>query len=391
MPWAEMSLMDQRQKFVEAACARRFSMSELCAQYGVSRKTGYKWLQRFRSGGLIGLRDASRARHSQPHRTPQPVVEALLELRKKHPRWGPEKLLDILSKRQPQLRLPAMSTVGDLLKRHGLVKPRRRRRHPGPRSGHHLTRPTAANHVWAIDFKGQFRTGDHIYCYPLTVSDLHSRYVLLCKGFGSTEGQGVRRALERLFGQVGLPEVLRSDNGSPFCSHGLLGLSKLSVWWEQLGIRHERIMPGRPDQNGIHERMHRTLKDETARPPAANHKAQQKRFDRFLTEFNHDRPHGALGQRRPAQEWNPSARAYPKRLQEPGYPGHFEIRRVRTTGCIKFKNRLTFVSETLGGRTLGLEEIEDGLWSLYYGKLLIARFDERTLQLYPVGGRTWRN
>ena len=392
MPWMEISPMEERQKFVEAVLAREFSMTELCAQFGISRKTGYKWRARFWSNGPAGLAELSRAPHHQPHKIPPDVAEAVLDARRQHPTWGPLKLLPWLGRRRPELVLPAPSTVGDLLARHGLVAPgSNRRRRPGSRQSAQLTQPCVANHVWAIDFKGQFRTGDGLYCYPLTVTDLHSRYVLVCQGFGSTRGQGVRTALEQLFREVGLPEALRSDNGSPFCSRGLLGLSKLSVWWTQLGIRHERIVPGRPDQNGSHERMHRTLKAETARPPAANHKAQQKRFDRFRHEFNEERPHQALGRLPPAMEWNPSVRKYPERLDNPEYPGHFELRRVRRNGVIKFKNRLVFVSETLAHRSVGLEEVDDGLWSLYYGRLLLARYDETTHQLHPAGGMTWRN
>jgi transposase InsO family protein len=304
------------------------------------------------------------------------VVEALVAERRKHPRWGPRKLLAYLSKRQPTWPWPAASTAGEILKRHGLVVPRRRRRrreHPG--------RPKfeakAANDLWSTDFKGQFRTGDRRYCYPLTVADRCSRYLLGCEGLLTTAHAGARPVMESLFREYGLPRGILSDNGSPFSSSALRGLSRLSVWWIKLGIQPVLIEPGKPQQNGGHERMHRTLKEETTRPPAGDVAAQQQRFDAFRQEYNEERPHEALGQRTPSELYEPSPRAYPERLEEMEYPGHYEVRRVRSRGDIKWQGSLLFVSEALVGERVGLEETDDRIWSLYFGTLLLARFDER--------------
>lgn len=240
----------------------------------------------------------------------------------------------------------------------------------------------AANQLWTADFKGQFKTRDGRWCYPLTVADEHTRYLLACDALRSTEGKGVRPVFERLFRGHGLPESIRTDNGVPFVhSKAIHGLSSLSVWWIELGIRPERIEPGKPQQNGRHERMHRTLKDETVCPPASSLKAQQSRFDAFRQEFNHERPHQALDQKRPAEVWSPSKRAFPDRIPMPDYPQHYLLRRVFRTGHIKFKNKLLFLSQTLQKQHVALEEIEDGIWSIYFYDILLGRLDERTFEL----------
>ena len=296
-------------------------MTELCCQYGISRKTGYKWAARYVAGGEEGLKDRSRAPHRSPQRTEQRVVDALIQLRRAHPRWGPKKLVGYWVRRRPSWSWPAASTAGDILKRAGLIQPRRRRRrrvHPG--------RPKievrSANDLWTADFKGEFRTGDRRYCYPLTVADRCSRYLLGCQGQLSTAHACVQPVFETLFRDEGLPLAILSDNGSPFSSTALAGLSRLSVWWIKLGIQPLLIDPGHPEQNGAHERMHRTLKAETTRPPAANLTAQQGYFNAFREEFNHQRPHEALGQRPPADFYQASPRPYPKTLREIEYPGH---------------------------------------------------------------------
>jgi len=310
MAWSETNPMKERVLFIDDLESGLYSMTELCELYGVSRKSGYKWAQRYVEEGVEGLRDRSRAPNNCPHRTEKRVVEALLAARRKHPRWGPRKLLAYVSRRQPDWAWPAASTAGDILRRAGLVEPRRRRRRR-PSAGRPKVEAHSPNDVWTIDFKGEFLTGDRRYCYPLTVADQCSRYVLGCTALLSTELAGAQPALESHFRKYGLPRAILSDNGTPFSSPAICGLSRFSVWWIKLGIEPLLIQPGRPDQNGVHERMHRTLKAETARPPAGDLSAQQECFDAFLEVFNEERPHEALGQQRPAELYEVSPRAYP--------------------------------------------------------------------------------
>lgn len=380
MPWLETEPMKERMRFIVDLESGLYSMTELCGRYGISRKTGYKWASRYCGEGIEGLCDRSRAPKRCPQRTPEPVVEALLAVRRKHPRWGPRKLLAYVKRRHPKRAWPARSTVGDILRRHGLVSPRRRRRRvEAPRAV--LLEPRVPNDVWSVDFKGQFRLGCRELCYPLTLADGRSRYLLSCRGLPSTVGAGVVPVMERAFRDYGLPRAILSDNGAPFATQALCRLSRLSVWWIKLGIEPLVIDPGHPEQNGRHERMHRTLKEETARPPKATWRAQQLAFTRFRREYNEERPHEALQDRTPAELYHSSNRPYPRRLPEVGYPGHYEVRRVRHSGEIRWKGPTLYVSEALAGEPVGLEETEDGIWSLYFGALLLARFDERERQL----------
>ncbi len=374
--------MNQRTRFVLAYQDGLYTMTELCARFGVSRKTGYKWLHRYREQGLDGLKDHSRAPKRCPHQTDAELAELLLETRRSHPRWGPRKLLDYLKPRYPEVSWPAASTVGALLKRHGLVQGKRRRRrvkHPG-------TVPlvtTAPNQIWGADFKGEFRMRNGHYCYPLTITEAHSRYLLACRGLPSTRQAGAFEVFEGLFKERGLPWAIRTDNGRPFATQALWGLSRLNVWWIKLGIAHQRIEPGKPQQNGRHERMHRTLKAETTRPPEREMTAQQRRFDRFQEEFNHERPHEALGGAVPASVYARSARAMPDKLAEPGYAAHYEVRRVSTAGMFRFKQRQLFLSQALAHESIALEEVADGLWSVYFYEVLLARLDERDFKIRP--------
>ena len=296
--------------------------------------------------------------------------------RRQHPDWGPEKLVQSLEPRHPDLAWPAISTAGDLLARHGLVKKRRRRRrpqHPG------VVPPvtTAPNDLWAADFKGQFRTGDRIYCYPLTVTDQHTRYLLACHGLLSTRGTGVRPIFDRLFREYGLPRAMRTDNGVPFASTSLHGLTSLNVWWLRLGIQHQRILPAHPQQNGAHERMHKTLKRGAIRPPRATLAAQQRAFNRFRQEYNDERPHQFLRGRTPGALYHRSTRAYTGTLPTLAYPSHFVVKRVTNAGTIRFKTRLLYLSTALRQHRIGLEEVDDGVWSLYFCNVLLGRIDER--------------
>ncbi len=385
MPWNETNPMKERVCFIDDLESRLYTFTELCDDYGISRKSGYKWTRRYAAEGVEGLRDRSRAPKHCPHRTEERVEQVLLKAKRKHPHWGPRKLLKVLRKKRPNWPWPAASTAGDILKRHGLVtarRPRRRPQHPGKPK----FEAQSPNDLWTGDFKGEFLTGDHRYCYPLTVADLCSRFLLRCEGKLSTAGVGAHPVFEHLFQEHGLPIGILTDNGTPFsCSTALGGLSKLSVWWIKLGIRVLRIQPSHPEQNGVHERMHRTLKAETTRPPAAHLRAQQRRFDAFRKEFNEERPHEALGMETPAERYQPSPRPYPDRVPEVEYPGHYEVRRVRTDGRIRWQGQFLFLSEVLVGESVGLEEIDDGIWSLSFGPLRLARFDQRDRRLQGTG------
>lgn len=386
MPWTETDPMTERHKFILAHEEGLFSMRELCERFGISRKTGYKWLNRYREEGVEGLRDRSRAPKHCPHQTPEAIRELVIETREAHPRWGPRKLLDYLGPRHPEVNFPAPSTVGDILKREGLVEPRRSQRRP-THPGTSPIEAEAPGEVWTADFKGEFRLGSSEYCYPLTVQDAYSRYLLACEGLLSTAHGGAKPVFERLFREHGLPLSIRTDNGSPFASLALCGLSRLSVWWIKLGIDPDRIQPGCPQQNGRHERMHRTLKAETTRPPESTFSEQQQRFDDFQTEYNEIRPHQALEGAVPESSYAPPSvslgRKMPPECPEPQYPGHLEVRKVRANGTIKFKGRWLFVSEVLTGEHVGLEEIDDGVWTLLFDEVLLGRFDEPSWRLHP--------
>lgn len=380
MPWLETVPMEQRAQFIKDAQSGLFTMTDLCARYGVSRKTGHKWVARHAEEGRAGLADRSRAPHSCPHRISDEVAELLCSARQQHPTWGPEKLLDWLRKRHPRIAWPAISTAGDLLARRGLVKgrqPRRVHTHPGVISG--VTQ--APNDLWTADFKGQFRTRDGRWCYPLTLADRHSRFLFTCRGLHGTEGGGVRSWFERVFREYGLPQAIRTDNGSPFATTGLRGLSRLNVWWMRLGIQHQRIQPGQPQQNGAHERMHRTLKQATALPPRANLAAQQRAFDAFRREYNTERPHAALDGDTPAEHYTPSARGFPAALPQQTYPYHYRVYKVSSGGTFRFQRQLLFIGRALAEQHIGLEETDDGIWSIYFSSTLLAKLDERDGQI----------
>lgn len=382
MPWDETTRTMQRARFVLEFDSCMYTMSELCARYGVSRKTGYKWVCRYAEGESGSLEDRSRRPKSCPHRTSEEKEKALVELRRKHPSWGPRKLLYWLEKRRPEVSWPAASTAGEVLRRHGLVTARVGSRRCGRAPVAPLSQATSPNAVWTSDFKGQFRTGDRRLCYPLTVVDAASRFILGIVGLDSVKEAGAWPVFERLFREYGLPLAMRTDNGSPFASTSVGRLSRLSVRWLKLGIRLERIAPGHPEQNGSHERMHRTLKEATALPPAANGLMQQARFDAFRQTYNEERPHEALGQNPPASRYEASPRPYPERVVEPEYPGHYEVRSVHSQGYIKWRGGELFVSEALAGERVGLEETADGIWALFFGNVLLGRFDERERKLY---------
>jgi transposase InsO family protein len=369
--------VDLRWEFVYTYASGRCSMTELCDQYGISRKTGYKWVARHDAEGRAGLSDRSRRPHQSPGATDPAVVAALCEMRRCHPTWSARKLIAVLRRQQPELPWPARSTGCALLKAQGLVRARPRRPR-GHASASPLMPATAPNDLWTTDFKGEFRLGDGQYCYPLTLRDAASRYVLRCTALTTKAGDVVRHQFERAFRRYGLPARVRSDNGEPFAGTGFTRLSRLSVWWIRLGIRPERIALGHPEQNGSHEQFHRVLKAETTRPPAPHQRAQQQRFCRFCAEYNHVRPHEALQDRPPASCYTGSPRPFPTRLPRVEYPGHLEIRRVAPSGQISWRGRPLHLTEVLAGEDVALDEVDDGIWIVSLVDVRLARFDERT-------------
>ena len=375
MAWKETHVMDERMKFVGECLRGELSMAELCRFYGVSRKTGYKYVDRYLSEGPSGLEDRSRAPHHHPNAIDERRELAILALQAKHPTWGAKKLKAWLEKYRRQQEWPARSTITEMLDRHGLVR-RRRLHRRGLAQLWPLTAAELANQVWGIDFKGWFLTKDGQRCNPFTVSDLCSRYILRLQAVDKPDGRRVWPVLEAAFREVGLPEVIRSDNGPPFASTAAGGLGWLSVQLIKAGVRPERIKPGKPQQNGRHERMHRTLKEETANPPAANQRAQQKRFDDFRRVFNEERPHEALGLEPPAEHYQPSSRIYSGRLREPEYPADHDVRRVRSNGEIKWRGSYIFLSEALIGEPVGIVETEESsLHTIHYGPILLGYLD----------------
>jgi len=382
MPWRGVTVSEQRQRFLEDYQLNYYSVTELAERFGISRTTAYKWINRFKKHGQAGFHEHSRRPHSCPWQTDEAIVEELVKRRIAHPHWGPRKLLDLMQRRDPERQLPAVSTAAQILSREGLIKPRRRyrRAHPGcPKSI-----PQGPNDIWAADYKGQFRLKNGNYCFPLTVSDLSSRYLLGCDAHPAISLEKSFAHFKGLFETYGLPHRIRTDNGVPFASNALARLSQLSVWFIKLGIYPELIEPGKPQQNGVHERMHRTLKQEATIPPAASLRGQQRKFDRFLEEFNQERPHEALGMKRPGEVYRPSGRTMPKRVETYDYPAHYLVRRVSRAGTIRVFHNQIFVSNTLHEDYVGLEEVDDGVYDLFYCFYHIGRYELKTNKIHDV-------
>ena len=390
MPWSQTSPMDQRTQFIADFLRQVLSVTELCDLYGVSRKTGYKWIDRYLRQGPAGLQERSRRPQGSPNQTAQEIVAALLEARRRHPSWGGKKLLALVHKRHRNWDLPHRSTVCDILSRHGMVPKKRTRRrigHPGKPTSSIL----APNDLWCADFKGQFKTGNGSYCYPLTVTDGFSRYLLGCQGLNSTSVEESKPVFTKLFREYGLPKRIRTDNGVPFATNTLARLSRLSAWWVRLGVLPELIEPGKPQQNGQHERMHRTLKAEATRPAAASLAAQQRKFNTFREEFNNERPHEALDQQTPASHYRPSNREMPSKLPPLVYPDRFEVRYVSANGGIRWNRGWINVSTVCIGEYVGLEEIDNGIWNVYFGPLKLGRLIERHMKIEDAFGRLSRH
>jgi transposase InsO family protein len=363
--------------------ARGERMSDLCAEYEISRKTGHKIWNRYQQLGVAGLEDQSRRPRTSPKRMPPELVEILVATRKQHPTWGPKKLKSVLETELGH-EMPAASSIGTMLKRQGLATQRRPRRCYGPSRPTGLRDAKAPNDVWCADYKGQFRLGDQSYCYPLTVSDQHSRYLLACEGMGAISDAAAREVFADVFKAHGLPESIRTDNGAPFVSTGLGGLTKLSAYWLSLGIEHERTRPAHPEDNGRHERMHRTLKQETARPSRHNLLQQQERFDGFVVEYNERRPHEALEMKTPAGVYASSSRPCPSPLPLPAYPLHDDAVVVSSSGGIRLPRRgFVHISSALAGYPVGIREELDGRWLVSFARIDLGHVDH-TGQIQPI-------
>jgi putative transposase len=376
MPWLEATPMEQRERFIRDHAGGLFTMTELCARHTISRKTGYKWLERFDEGGRAALGDRSRAPLHMSASHGDGCGRADLQRPAAASELGAGKAAAVAGAAASRGRVASDSHRGRSVGARGIGEEAA----PAPPSQHPGAVPATTAHpndLWTTDFKGHFRTLDGLYCYPLTIADQHTRFLIACHGLGSTKGQGVRPVFDRLFRTHGLPRAIRTDNGVPFATTGIHGLSQLNVWWMRLGIQHQRILPGQPQQNGAHERMHKTLKAEAIRPPRATLVAQQRAFNRFRTEYNEERPHEYLRGATPAARYQPSSRSYDARLPPIEYPEHFLVKRITNAGTFRFKRRLPFISHALAPHTIGLEEVDDGIWSIDFCDVLLARLDER--------------
>lgn len=374
MGWRETCAVDERMRFVLRVETQEESFAASCRRFGVSRRVGYKWLARYRSAGVAGLCDRSRAPQDHPQAVAEEIAERCVAVRREHPTWGPVKVRAWLERKDPAVRWPASSTIGALFDREGLTVRRRLRRRCAPSSAPFAS-CDAANEVWCIDFKGWFLTGDGTHCEPLTLSDAHSRYLLRCQVLGRNDAAHVWPVLDAAFREYGLPLALRSDNGPPFASTGAGGLSRLSVKVLKAGVRPERIAPGKPQQNGRLERLHLTLLKDTADPPARSLRAQLDRFRAFQRTYNEERPHAALDNATPAERYAPSPRRWDGVLREPGYPPEAAVRRVRQNGEIKWRGASVYVHEALAGEPVGLNEDEAGSWTVAYGPVALGVID----------------
>jgi putative transposase len=373
--------MDERLRFV-ARLLEGEKMAPLCAEFGISRKTGYKIFERYKDCGVSAFTDRSRRPYRQANRLPPQLEAAIIRLKREYPGWGAPKIREKLRRQSTAPHLPAISTVHAVLDRHGLVRHRRRRR-PGA-IGTALSRPVEPNALWCADYKGEFMLGDRRYCYPLTITDFASRYLLTCEALATTQEKFAFTVFERTFKEFGLPRAIRTDNGVPFASaHALYGLSKLAVWWLRLGIEIERTKPGHPEQNGRHERMHLTLKKEATKPAAANFLQQQARFDAFIDQYNRDRPHQALAMKVPADVYARASRVY-RGLEELTYPFHDGTFTVTQCGRICFKGRKVNLSHVFAGQNVGVTQVGERIWLVTFMRYDLGYFDDETCRLEPV-------
>src|SRR5436309_1650269 len=381
MPWKECHVMDERLRFV-ARLLEGEKMAPLCAEFGISRKTGYKIYDRYKDCGVQAFSDRSRRPHRQANRLPPQLEAVIVRLKREYPGWGAPKIREKLRRQSTAPHLPAISTVHAVLDRHGLVHHRRRRRHAA--RGTALSRPTDPNALWCADYKGEFMLGNRRYCYPLTITDFASRYLLTCEALSTTQETFAFTVFERTVKACGLPQTIRTDNGVPFASaHAIYGLSKLSVWWLRLGIALERLKPGHPQQNGRHERMHLTLKKEATKPAAANFLQQQARFDKFIEVFNNERPHEALDMKCPAEVYQPSQRGYTG-LPDIDYPLHDKTIVVTRCGRICLGKKKINFSTVFAGQAVGIKEVHDDIWLVTFMQYDLGYFDDEECRLEPI-------
>jgi len=378
--------MEEKLRFVFEYQRDEQTMADLCSRFGICRDTGYVWLRRFRLHGVKGLVELNRAAERHPNQTTAELERSVLELRQAHMTWGPRKLKRVLERDRPGRGWPAASTMGEIVKRAGLVVPRKRRRRTEPYT-QPLAHASESNLVWCADFKGWFKSGDGRRVDPLTITDAWSRYLLRCQAVEKTDTERVRAVFEAAFRQYGMPEAIRTDNGAPFASSAVGGLSRLAVWWTRLGIGHERIQAGHPEQNGRHERMHRTLKQDV--PTAQDWRSQQRELDRFLHDFNQVRPHEALDMQTPASVYEPSPRTYPARIPEVKYPDTMELRTVKTHGHFRWKKKDIFLTEVLWGEPIGLMPLGEGLFNIYFADRPLIGFDSTRDKLVPLTNPNW--
>lgn len=384
MPWGEMSQMDQKKEFIILSKTGKFTIVELCEMIGISRTTAYKYLDRYARQGYKGLEELSRTPHHRPNRTSKEVVDAIIELRKKHPRWGAGVLKNIIDKRGNLPKLPSTVTVNKILKENDLIKERKRRRKVEPQKP--IFDPASPNEVWSADYKGKFRMKNGEYCYPLTIADSYSRYIFAAKGLLAANTKSTKPVFKKVFRKYGLPEQLHTDNGAPFGSiHALGRLTTFSVWLLDLGIKPVYSDPGHPEQNGRHERMHRELKGEATRPPGKNLQAQQRKLNKFIYEYNEVRPYQILGMRTAASVHERSVRKYPEKFTDWDYPKEYRVRYVCRNGAIRIgKANWIFVSTALKGKNIGLEELGEGIFRMYYRQFFIGYLNEKELHVYDI-------
>jgi putative transposase len=381
MPWKESGLMNERLKFVGRLLEGE-KMAELCREFGISRKTGYKFWDRYQRVGLYGLSDRSRRPYRYANQLPVQIEQEILRIKRDKPSWGAPKIREVLARRYPEVHSPAKSTVHCVLDRHGLVTRPKRRRFKA--QGTALVSTQIPNDLWCADFKGEFTLADRRYCYPLTVTDYSSRYLLACEALDSTNLAGSFDVFERAFKEFGIPKAIRTDNGTPFsCPRALFGMTRLSVWWLRLGIAVERIKPGNPQENGRHERMHLTLKKEATRPAGENLLQQQEKFDSFVEEFNTERPHQALGMKFPGELYKPSSRPY-KGIDDVAYPLHDRTATVSHCGRICVHKKKIHLSLAFAGQDVGLTEVQDSIWLVTFMQYDLGYFDETSRRFEPL-------
>jgi putative transposase len=383
MPWKETCAMDQKMQMIGDYLSGEYTITQLSKIYEVSRKTIYKWIRRYDLEGPLGLEERSRAPRGHPNAVPLEIARKIVATKLRHLKWGPKKVIAWLEGHWPRGGWPAASTAGNILRREGLVLPRKRR-HKTPPYTEPFIECNRPNAVWSADFKGQFKTGDGKFCYPLTITDNESRYLLCCRGLSRPTFEETKPWFKLAFKKYGLPEAIRTDNGTPFASVGLGGLTKLSVWFIKLGIRPERIEPGHPEQNGRHERMHRSLKEQAASPPKSDISAQQVAFDQFVQEYDFERPHEGLQQKTPALLYRPSLRSFPAAVPKVEYPHNVIVRKVRHNGEIKWNGELIYLSQALAGEPVALKRKEEHLWEISFSFYSLGILNELTGRIIPL-------